>query len=57
MVVGFITTYALSATAKVVSWNPAHGRMYSKQQHVIKLASDLQQVCGFLRAIVDAKLE
>jgi hypothetical protein len=36
MVVGFTTTYAIS---KVVSWNPAHGEVYSIQHYVI---SDLR---------------
>ena len=34
---------------KVVSSNPAHDRVYSIQQYVIKLVDDLRQVCGFLR--------
>jgi hypothetical protein len=35
-------------TTKVVSSNPAHGEVYSTQHCVIKLASDLRQVGGFL---------
>ena len=34
-------------TTKVVSSNPAHGEVYSKQHYVIKFVSDLQQVGGF----------
>ena len=37
MVVGFITTYTIS--------------VYSIQHYVIKFASDLQHVCGFLRVL------
>ena len=36
-------------TTKVVSSNPIHGEVYSLQHYVIKLVSDLRQVCGFLR--------
>jgi len=35
-------------TAKVVSLNSAHGKVYLMQHYVIKYASDLQQVGGFL---------
>ena len=50
MIVGFTTTCAISAniTTKVVSSNPAHGKMYSIQYNVITFVSDLQQVRGFL---------
>ena len=34
--------------SKVVSLNPVHGKVYSKQYYVIKFVSDLRQVCGFL---------
>jgi hypothetical protein len=33
---------------KVVGSNPAHGEVYSIQHYVIKIVSDLQQIC-FLR--------
>ena len=36
-------------TANVVSSNPIHGEVYSIQHYVIKVVSDLQQVCGFLQ--------
>jgi hypothetical protein len=36
-------------TTKVVSSNPIHGKVYSIQHYVIKFASDLWQVSGFLR--------
>ena len=36
-------------TIKVVSWNPDHGKMYSRQHYVIKFVSDLQQVRGIIR--------
>ena len=36
-------------TTKVVIWNPAHGEVFLIQHYVIKFASDLWQVGGFLR--------
>ena len=36
-------------TTNVVSSNPVHGEVYSIQHYVIKFASDLCQVGGFLR--------
>ena len=48
MVVGFITTYAISAiTFNVVSSNPIHGEVHSIQHYVIKFVSDLRRVGGF----------
>ena len=38
-------------TTNVVSSNPAHGEMYSIQDYVIKLVSDLRQVGCFLWVI------
>ena len=35
----------------VVSSNPAHGEVYSRQHYIIKFVSDLQQVGGFLRVL------
>jgi len=35
-------------TTKDVSLNPAHGKVYSIQQYVIKFVSVLRQVGGFL---------
>ena len=51
-VVGF-TTYMQSVpiTTNAVSSNPAHGKVYSIQHYVIKVVSDLRQVCAFLRII------
>jgi len=46
IVVGFTTTYT-----KVVSSNPTHGEVYSMQQYVIKVVSDLLQFGGFLRVL------
>ena len=37
----------ISITTKVVSLNPGHGEVHSIH-YVIKFASDLLQVCGFL---------
>ena len=52
MVVGFITTYAISAiTFNVVSSNPIHGEVHSIQHYVIKFVSDLRRVGGFLRVL------
>jgi len=50
MVVGFTTTcvQSMPITAKVVSLNSAHGKVYLMQHYVIKYVSDLQQVGGFL---------
>jgi len=52
MVVGFITTYAISSYHhKRCEFEPHSGEvyMYSIQQYVIKFVSDLRQVGGFLR--------
>ena len=38
-------------TTKVVSSNPIHGELYLIQYYVIKFASDLRQVGGFLRIL------
>ena len=47
MVIGFITTYAISAYHhKVVSFHPTHSEVYLIQHHVIKFVSDLQQLVG-----------
>ena len=52
MVVGFTTTYAISAYhTKVVNSNPVHGEVYSIQHYVIKFVSDWRQVGGFLRVL------
>jgi hypothetical protein len=52
MVVGFTITYAINPiTTKVVSLNPAHGKVYSIQHYVIKFVSNLRQVSGFLRVL------
>ena len=36
-------------TIKVMSLNHAHGEVYSIQQYVIKIVSDLQQISCFLQ--------
>jgi len=38
-------------TAKVVSSNPADGKVHSMQHYVIKFVSDLLHVGGFLRVL------
>jgi hypothetical protein len=49
MVVIITTTYAISAYHyNVVNSNSAHEEVYSIQQYVIMLVSDLRQVGGFL---------
>jgi hypothetical protein len=40
-----------TVTTNVVSSNPAHGEMYSKQHYVIEFVSDLRQVRGILRVL------
>ena len=51
-VVGFITTYAISAfNTDVVSLNYAPGEVYSIQHYVIKFVSDLWQVGSFHRLL------
>ena len=53
MLVGFTTTCVISSYHhyNVVSSNSAHGEVYSIQHYVIKFASDLWQVRGFLCAL------
>jgi hypothetical protein len=51
MVVGFKDKKGkqlVPITTKVVSLNPVHGEVYSIQNYVIKIVSDLRQVGGFL---------
>ena len=38
-------------TSNIVSLNLIHGKVYLIQHYVIKFASDLQQVGGFLRVL------
>jgi hypothetical protein len=42
---------SVPVATKVVSSNLVNGEVYSIQHYVIKLVSDLQQVCGFLRVL------
>ena len=52
MVVGFITTYAISAYHHLCCDFESHsGEVYAIQQYVIKFLSDLRQVGGFLRVL------
>ena len=52
MVVGFTTTYAISAYHHwSCEFESRSGDVYSIQHYVIKFVSDLRQVCGFLRAL------
>ena len=46
MVVGFTTTYAISAYQHLTLWvpTPVHGEVYSIQHYVIKIVSELRQV-------------
>jgi hypothetical protein len=41
----------LSVEAKVVSLKPVHDKMYLIQHYVIKFASELRQVSGFLSVL------
>jgi hypothetical protein len=41
-------TNIVPMTTNVVSSNPIHGDVHSKQHYVIKFVSDLRQVSGFL---------
>jgi hypothetical protein len=51
MVVEFTTTYAISVYNHWSCEFESHsGEVYTIQQYVIKFASDLRQVSGFLRA-------
>jgi hypothetical protein len=50
MVVGFITTYAISAYHHYIcEFESRSGEVYSIQQYMMKCVSDLRQVGGFLR--------
>ena len=52
MVVGFTTTYAISAYhTKVVNSNPVHGEVYSIQYYVIQFVSIVRQASGFVRVL------
>ena len=52
VVVGFITTYAISAIiTKVASSNPAYGQVYLIGHYVINFVSELQLVGGFLQVL------
>ena len=52
MVVGFITTYAISAYHYLCcKFESRLGEMYFIQHYVIKFVSDLQQVGSFLRVL------
>jgi len=42
---------SMPITTKVVSSNPAHGKVYSIHHHVIKSVSDLRQVGGLLKVL------
>jgi hypothetical protein len=38
-------------SAKAVSSNPAHDKVYSIQHYIIKFVNDLRHVCGFPRVV------
>ena len=42
---------SVTITTKVVSSNPVHGEVYSIQNYLKKIVSDLPQVGGFLRVL------
>jgi hypothetical protein len=43
---------SMSITTNIVSSNPAHGKVYSIQNYVIKFVSDWRQVGGFLQVLL-----
>ena len=45
------TMHSVPISTKVVSSNPAHGKVYSIQHYVIEIVSDLSQVGSFLRVL------
>jgi hypothetical protein len=47
---------SVPVTTKVVSSNPVHDDVYSKQNYVIKFGNALLQVDGFLRVAQSIKL-
>jgi hypothetical protein len=52
MVIGFITTYAISAYDHYsCEFESCSGEVYSIQHYVIKFVRDLWQVCSFLRVL------
>ena len=46
-----IPMQSVPITTKVVSSNPAHGKVYLMQFYAIKFVSDLRQVSSFLRLL------
>ena len=44
----YLFVQSMPITTKVLSSNPAHGKMYSIQHYVIKFVGDLRKVGGFL---------
>ena len=58
MVVGFITTYVISAYHhQRCEFEPRSGEVYSIQHYVIEIVSDLRQVGGFLHNITEILLK
>jgi hypothetical protein len=54
-VVGFtlqLSMQLVPITTNVVSFNHAHGEVYSMQHYVIKFVTDLEQVDSFLRVLL-----
>ena len=52
MVVGFTTTYAISAYHHYrCDFEPRSGEVYMIQYYVIKFVNDLRQVSGFFRVL------
>jgi hypothetical protein len=56
MVVGFTTTYAISAYHHICEFESHSSEVYSIKRYVIKFVSDLRQVGGFLRFPTPIKL-
>jgi hypothetical protein len=45
--IAYCTYHIYTIITEVVSWNPAHGDVYSIQHYVIKFVSDSQHVSVF----------
>jgi hypothetical protein len=45
--IAYCTHHIYTITTEVVSWNPAHGDVYSIQHYMIKFVSDSQHVSVF----------
>jgi hypothetical protein len=51
MVVGFITTYAISAYHHSCKFETRSGKVFSIQHYMIKFVCDLRQISGFIQVL------